>query len=198
MHFRSGQRTQARLAILLWSLGCVLVLLSGAAEESDRDEAMRPIAVVAHPESETTALTRGELARIFKKTQTEWPDGTRCIPIDQVAGGAIRAEFSRLVLREALDDIKRYWIQQTMTGNARPPIALENSDTVKKYVTRLPGAVAYLYLDEVDDSVRILHVADVPELASPTPAPAAPEEGATAEAPTPAPPPDPPREEPAE
>jgi ABC-type phosphate transport system substrate-binding protein len=114
-------------------------------------------------ENETASLTRNELARMFRKTQTEWEDGEHCIPIDQ-AGGDIRSAFGRIVLEQTPDEWKRYWIQQTMTGNARQPIALDSSETVKKYVRKLKGAVAYIYESEVDDTVRVVTITDAPEL----------------------------------
>ncbi|HBJ75863.1 MAG TPA: hypothetical protein DDY86_10335 [Syntrophaceae bacterium] len=166
MFFRHRQQRRLTLAAAAWILSSLLAAATAAAPEED---AARPrkIAVITHLENETASLTRSELARMFKKTQTEWPDGRRCIPIDQLGGSAIRAEFSRIVLRESLDDIKRYWMQQTMTGNARPPISLESSATVKKYLQKLPGAVAYIYLDEVDETVQVLSIVDTSELAAP-------------------------------
>ena len=157
---------RCNVVVAVWLLASLLASAIPAAPENDA-EAPAQIAVVTHVENETAALTRTELARMFRKTQTEWPDGERCIPIDQAGGSDIRTEFGRIVLGETPDEWKRYWIQQTMTGNARPPIALENSDTVKKYVQKLRGAVAYMYLAEVDETVRVLAVTDAPELAAP-------------------------------
>ncbi len=148
-----------------WLMASLLASAIAAAPE-ESPEAPPRIAVVTHVENETASLTRNELARMFRKTQTEWEDGEHCIPIDQ-AGGDIRSAFGRIVLEQTPDEWKRYWIQQTMTGNARPPIALDSSETVKKYVRKLKGAVAYIYESEVDDTVRILAITDAPELLAP-------------------------------
>lgn len=156
------------------------VLLPASAEETGQEEAERPrtIAIVTHVDNYVRSVPRSELARIFLKQQTTWPDGTRCIPIEQRGDSAIRGEFSRLVLNRSVYEVKRYWMQETMTGNAKPPVSLESAATVKKYLQKLKGAVAYLYLDEVDASLRILSVPDVSALAQPTPeAPDASEEG---------------------
>lgn len=151
----------------------IVVSLIAAALVAVPEEAEVPaprLAVVTHLDNDIAELSRAELARMFRKTQTEWADGERCIPIDQVGGSDIRSAFGRIVLRETPDEWKRYWIQQSMTGNARPPIALDSSDTVKKYVRKLRGAVAYIYLTEVDDTVRMITITDAPELAAPEPA----------------------------
>ncbi|MBL7647623.1 MAG: hypothetical protein JNK74_15660 [Candidatus Hydrogenedentes bacterium] len=172
----------------VWLLAGLLTSAIAAAPEEGPEPAPR-IAVVTHVENETASITRTELARMFRKTQTEWEDGEHCIPIDQ-AGGDIRTAFGRIVLEQTPDEWKRYWIQQTMTGNARPPIALDGSETVKKYVRKLKGAVAYIYESEVDDTVRVLAITDAPELLAPE-APEEPQERrengpAAEEGPTPA------------
>jgi ABC-type phosphate transport system substrate-binding protein len=164
-HLRGSiQRRNALAAVWL----CASLAASAIAAAPENSEKAFPrIAVVTHVENDIPSLTQAELARMFRKTQTEWPNGERCIPIDQMGGSDIRAEFGRIVLKETPDEWKRYWMRQTMTGNARPPIALDSSDTVKKYLQKLRGAVAYIYLSEVDDTVRILTVIDAPELAAP-------------------------------
>ena len=182
-HLRGSiQRRNAVAAVWLFAS---LAAAAIAAAPEDPEKTPPRIAVVTHRENPTPSLTQAELARMFRKTQTEWPDGERCIPIDQVGGSEIRTEFGRIVLEETPDEWKRYWMQQTMTGNARPPVALDSSDTVKKYLQKLRGAVAYIYLSEVDDTVRVLAVTDAPELAAPEPSPEAPADNDEGRAETP-------------
>jgi hypothetical protein len=154
------------ILLLAGLMGAILPGVHGA-EPLPAEEAPRPIAVITHPGNEVPSVTRSELARMFLKKQTAWSNGERCIPIDQRGESTIRREFSRLVLQTTVYEMKRYWIQETMTGNAKPPVSLESASTVKKYVQKLPGAVGYIYLDEVDESVRVLAVTDVADLALP-------------------------------
>ncbi len=151
------------LALVMGS--AVLVGIEGMADPEEAN--VRVVAVVTHLDNEVDSVPRSELARMFLKQQTTWPNGERCIPIDQRGENSIRKEFSRIVLLRSVYEMKRYWMQETMTGNARPPVSLESAATVKKYVQKIEGAVAYIYLDEVDDTVRILAVTDAEELAQP-------------------------------
>jgi len=153
--------------VILVALATGIALPAGT-EDGEEGRADRPgrIAVVTHGDNELESITRSELARIFLKQQTAWPNGERCIPIDQRGDSAIRKEFSRLVLKQSVYEVRRYWMQETMTGNAKPPVSLESAATVKKYLQKLKGAVAYVYLDEVDEHVKVLRVRDVEELAT--------------------------------
>lgn len=162
--------------LLAIATGCAVLMGADTAPDS-ADDTPRTVAVVTHVDNRVASITRSELSRIFLKQQTTWPDGARCIPIDQRGDSKIRGAFSRLVLQRSVYEVKRYWMQETMTGNAKPPVSLESAATVKKYLQKIEGAVAYIYLDEVDDSVRILSVSDVDELAKPAPVPEEPDSG---------------------
>ena len=156
------------LCLLLVAFAAGAALPVGAADaEAAITEEYRAIAIVTHIENDAESIARSELARIFLKQQTVWSNGERCIPIDQRGDSAIRKEFSRLVLQQSVYQTRRYWMQETMTGSAKPPVSLESAATVKKYLQKLKGAVAYIYEDEVDDSVRVLAVRDVEALAKP-------------------------------
>jgi hypothetical protein len=54
-------------------------------------------------------------------------------------------------------------MQETMTGNAKPPVSLESSQTVKKYINKIEGGIAYIYEDEIDETVKVIRIVDAPE-----------------------------------
>jgi len=166
-----------RYATLLAIATVCTVFLGTESAPEDEEDPPRIVAVVTHVDNPLESIARSELARIFLKQQSTWPDGSRCIPIDQRGDSKIRREFSKLVLQRSVYDVKRYWMQETMTGNAKPPVSLESAATVKKYLQKIEGAVAYIYLDEVDDTVRVLAVQDVEELAQPEKKPEPPDQG---------------------
>src|SRR5688572_16310716 len=101
-----------------------LLASDGRSEEEPRAETRR-LAVVANTSNTHDSLTRSELGRMFLRARTEWARGERCIPIDQAGSSEIRAQFYRLVLDKSVYEMKRYWMQETMTGNAKPPVSLD-------------------------------------------------------------------------
>lgn len=156
-----------------WCLAAVSVAIvfwigtpTSAQDETDKAEEPRRLAIVTHIDNPNSVLSRAELGRIFLKKQTQWSNGDRCIPIDQAGTSEIRRQFYRMVLDRTVYDMKRYWMQETMTGNAKPPVSLENTATVKQYLQKLEGSIAYIYEDEVDDSVKLIRVRDMPILYS--------------------------------
>lgn len=146
----------------------LLVALFFSLGAASQETVERRLAIIVHPNNPHDQISKNELARIFLKRQRSWSDGKRCAPIDQSGDSAIRKRFSGLVLGRSVNDMKRYWMQETMTGNAKPPISLDSSATVKKYVTKLEGGIGYIYEDEVDASIKVIRVRDVPQLAAPS------------------------------
>lgn len=144
------------------------------------DSAPRKIAIVTHPDNPVNELTKAELGRLFLKKRTFWETGARCVPINQPGSTEIRDLFYRTVLDLDQTELKRYWMQETMTGNARPPVTVDNAAIVKKYIEKLPGAVAYIWADEVDETVTIIRIRDVPEFAVPAISEDAPEDATKA------------------
>jgi len=153
----------ARRLLIIAVLVLPPLLASDGRPEEEPLAATRRLAVVANTSNAHDSLTRSELGRMFLRARTEWARGERCIPIDQAGTSEIRAQFYRQVLDKSVYEMKRYWMQETMTGNAKPPVSLENSQTVKKYINKIEGGIAYIYEDEIDDTVKVIRIVDAPE-----------------------------------
>ena len=86
---------------MLLGIAMGALMLVGAEPLPDETKE-RTLAVVVHVDNELESISRLELARIFMKQQTTWPDGQRCIPIDQRGDSPIRRSFSELVLQRSV------------------------------------------------------------------------------------------------
>lgn len=162
-------RAKSSIWMLVLASSAIVISIGApvsAQEEAEKTEQPRRLAIVTHVDNPNSVLSRAELGRMFLKKRTQWSNGDRCIPIDQAGTSEIRRQFYGMTLDRTVYDMKRYWMQETMTGNAKPPVSLENAATVKKYLEKIKGGIAYIYEDEVDDSVKVIRVRDMPELYS--------------------------------
>jgi hypothetical protein len=96
-----------------------------------------------------------ELRELYLRRQRVWADGTRAIPVNLPAGNAAREAFSKRVLGRSTRDLVSYWNTRYFEGITPPPV-LPSAAAVRAYVATEPGAVAYLPVDEVDASCRVL------------------------------------------
>lgn len=179
-----ADNAMSRVFCSAMTAGLIVAFLGMAdAQEVDAEEQIRKIAVITNPSNTTSQLSKAELGRAFLKKYTFWDNGSRCIPIDQSGTSKIRAAFYQQVLNRDQEALKRHWMQETMTGNARPPVTVENSVTVKKYMERLDGGIGYVWANEVDASVKVVHITDDSRFEVPESETKADEENSSGEAP---------------
>lgn len=117
----------------------------------------KDIAVIVNKNNSVEKLSLVELDRIFRKEIKQWPDGTKIFPINREYGTQIRSTFSIIVHKESPEKMKRFWLEQQFKG-IRPPITQASSVAVKRMVANVPGAIGYIYLQEVDNTVKVLEI----------------------------------------
>ena len=135
------------LAASLW-----LTPGNGAAQDLD---ALR---VVIHPDNTITALSKDDLAAIYLKRTTRWPDGTTARPVDITRSVPVREHFSRAVLGRSTGAMVAYWQQQIFSGRGVPPTELASEAAVIRFVRDNPGAVGYVSPDADVRGVRVVEV----------------------------------------
>ena len=136
------------------TLALVALLTSSAAVVRAADDA-EPLAVVVGRSSPVTAVSLDDLRDIYLRRRRVWPDGVPAAPINLPPDHPLRARFSRRVLGRSPADLLSYWNARYFEG-ITPPLILQTPAAVRAYLQRQPEAIAYLPLDDVDDSLRVL------------------------------------------
>lgn len=116
-----------------------------------------PIAVIVNKSNSQDELSIAELNRIYKGKMQKWPDGTKIVPINREFTAPIREAFSKAVHGKSLEKMKAYWYEQQYKG-VRPPMIQQSSVAVKRMVSNVPGGIGYIYLSEVDETVKVLKI----------------------------------------
>jgi hypothetical protein len=49
-----------------------------------------------------------------------------------------------------------YWVQQSMTQGIAPPSTQRSTRAILRFVASVPGAISYVPVEEVDDTVNIV------------------------------------------
>lgn len=117
------------------------------------------IAVVVHPAATTGTVDDDALAQIFKRRRIYWRDGVRIQPVNLPADHALRRRFSQAVLHQMPEAMDEYWNEQYFRG-ALPPHVQASEVAVLRFVAATTGAIGYLDVCALDDSVRVLMTID--------------------------------------
>ena len=135
-----------------WILFCILILtIAAPASVNSRTE---PIVVVVNASNNITELKKNELSRIYKGQMEYWPDGQRLVVINRPADLEIRQKFYQVVLGEK----PAATFLSPGSPTAFKPMIAESGTAARKFVARIPNAISYIYLRDVDETVKVLKI----------------------------------------
>lgn len=121
-------------------------------------EAQAGYQVIVNSGNSTDSISKGDLAKIFMKKSSSFPNGTKAEPVDQNEDSPVRAAFSEDVLGKKVSAIKSFWQKQIFSGRGTPPDILDTDGDVIEFVKRNPGAVGYISAGASADGVKVLTV----------------------------------------
>lgn len=112
------------------------------------------IAVIAN-KSVNEKITRQKLIDIYLLNKQYWEDGSKIVLYDIKGDRSIKDKFYS-TLGMSRQQIQKTWLKKQFSGQADPPKTFRTQEEIIKYVANTPGAIAYISLDKVSDSVKIL------------------------------------------
>lgn len=115
--------------------------------------------VVVNPSNPVTSLTKEELARIFLKKSTRFPDGRPASPVDLPVNSSIRESFSKSVLGKPASAVDAYWQQQIFSGRDIPPPQRTEGAAIG-YVRSNENGIAYVSAGVNTAGLKVINVSD--------------------------------------
>lgn len=100
--------------------------------------------VIVHPSNQASTITRRELADMFLKKLTRWPDGEAVHPVEPPEASTTRAHFLNAVIGRSAYAVKMFWSRRVFEGRDVPPVQKRSEDEVVAFVRSTPGAVGYV------------------------------------------------------
>jgi len=117
------------------------------------------LAVVVHPATPLASLSLAELRQVFLGEQQFWRDGTRITLLVYPPRTPERETALRLLYRMSEVDFRRFWIAKIFRAEvAAGPKIVYSAAMARHLVATIPGTIALLPVEAVDDSVRVLRV----------------------------------------
>jgi ABC-type phosphate transport system substrate-binding protein len=114
------------------------------------------LAVIVNKGNPVSTLSQNELRPIFQTTKKAWSSGEDAVPINLPEDTELRNEFDKAILGLDPERVARYWTDRKVRGGARPPIRVPTTSAVLKAVAAKPGAIGYVKLSEVNNSVKVV------------------------------------------
>lgn len=117
--------------------------------------AAEPIAIVVNRSNSVDDLSSSELRQIFLGTRTHWSSGRRITLVMREPGDPERETILRSVCGMTEEQFTTHFVRGLYRGDILvSPKILSSAGGVRRFIFNVPGAIGYLRLSEVDDSVK--------------------------------------------
>ena len=116
------------------------------------------LAVVVNAKNSLSSLSLIDLGSMYRGEELHWPRGGRIKLVNRETASPERAQFYRKVLNAKPD--QRFYVLNT-------PIAVQSlirrsDEAVLRFVTAIEGAIGYVRLSQVNQSVKVLLILEDP------------------------------------
>ena len=115
--------------------------------------------IVVNPSNPATSMSKDEVARIFLKKATKFPDGRSASPVDLAVNSSIRENFSKRVLGKPASAVDAYWQQQIFSGRDIPP-PQKSENAAISFVRSNENGIAYISSGADTAGLKVINVGD--------------------------------------
>jgi len=132
---------------------------TGAPPLADQGNPTEPLAIVVNRSNPVDELSFDELRRIFLGNRSHWPNGRRITLVMREPGEPERKTVLHDVCGMNEDQFKNHFVHGLFTGEILvSPKILASPVGVRKFIFNVPGAIGYLRVGDVDDSVKVVRI----------------------------------------
>jgi phosphate transport system substrate-binding protein len=131
---------------------------SGAASVG-QGAATVPLVIVVNRSNPVNDISQAELRKIFLGSRSHWANGRRITLVMRDPGDSERKTILRDVCGMSEDQFKNHFLHGLFTGEILvSPKILSTPAGVRKFIFNVPGAIGYLRISNLDDSIKVVRI----------------------------------------
>ena len=147
------------LFLLLQQDSAVLVRAGASPMGGDQVIPTEPLVIVVNRSNPVNDLSFDELRRIFLGNRSHWPNGRRITLVMREPGEPERRTVLHDICSMTEDQFRYHFVHGLFTGEILvSPKILSSPVGVRKFVFNVPGAIGYLRVADVDDTVKVVRI----------------------------------------
>ena len=117
---------------------------------------MADIAVVVHPDSPISVMSKRGAMKIYVGIKKRHVDGARIEIVEQSDNSKIKSNFYQLVIGKSIASVKARWDSLLFSGEAMPPIGLSNDEEVLQAISVNRYRIGYVDSKSVDQRAKVV------------------------------------------
>ena len=102
-----------------------------------------------------------DLRRVFLRQRIRWPNGWPITVYERSSDNPIREQFTRIVLGMEPGGLRKYWLTLRQTRAMNAPKLAGSTNLLKRHLERVKGGIGYMYLEEVDNTVKVIRLLEI-------------------------------------
>jgi phosphate transport system substrate-binding protein len=131
----------------------------GAFSGADQGTLTEPLVIVVNRSNPVNDLTFEELRRIFLGNRSHWTNGRRITLVMREPGEPERKTVLHEICSMNEDQFKNHFVHGLFTGEILvSPKILSSPVGVRKFIFNVPGAIGYLRVGDIDDTVKVVRI----------------------------------------
>lgn len=104
-----------------------------------------------------TTISAKDVKNVYLGKKSVWSDGSHITVFTQI-GSTVNKVFMKEMARKTPQQYSTYWKKSLFTGTGLPPKDFSSDDAVKAAVAAKPGAIGYISVSALDDTVKQLEI----------------------------------------
>jgi len=123
------------------------------------DSSPECMAVIVNKSNPTDTLSILDLRKITLAERRTWPNGRKITVVMREPGHPEREAVLRRICRMTDSDFNRYLLHASFVGEVQSgPKVLASGIGIRRFVVNVPGAIGYVNVKDVDDSVKPIRI----------------------------------------
>jgi len=132
---------------------------SAGISSEEQGATTEPLVIVVNRSNPVNDLSMAELRKIFLGNRSHWVNGRRITLVMRDPGEAER----RIILHDVCgmneEQLKNHFLHGLFTGEILvSPKVLSSPTGVRKFIFNVPGAIGYLRISDLDDSIKVVRI----------------------------------------
>ena len=124
-----------------------------------QSQVAEPLVIVVNRSNPVDNLSLTELRKIFLGNRSHWADGRRITLVMRDPGEPERKTLLHDVCGMSEEQLKNHFLHGLYTGEILvSPKTLSTPAGVRKFIFNVPGAIGYLRISDLDNSVKTVRV----------------------------------------
>jgi len=114
-------------------------------------------AIIVHKDNPVSVLSKSDLKQIYLGKKGSWTNG-ESIVLYSLQDPDVTETFTSEIMSKSAQQFSLYWKKALFTGTGRPPLEMNSTAEMKRFIAADPRGIGYIPKSEVDGSVKVVKI----------------------------------------